>query len=180
MSPRFKIGNRIYLRAPEETEIDLFLTWINNPQNYRYITRTRPLGRAEEQEWLATLHKRKNDVVFCIVDKEEDRPIGNCGLHGLNHPNRSAELGILIGEERFQDRGYGTEAMELLCEYGFNMLNLNRIGLEVYEYNERAYRCYEKVGFQKEGRLREARFYDGRYWDALRYGLLAKEWRERG
>ena len=67
----------------------------------------------------------------------------------------------------------------ILGIFGFNQLNLNRIGLEVYEYNERACRCYEKVGFRKEGRQRDGRFWDGRYWDVLQYGLLANEWRNR-
>ncbi len=179
MPPRYKIGNRIYLRAPDEADIDLLLAWMNNPEIYRYINRYRPVGRAEEREWIANLHKRENDVVFLIAAQEEDRPIGCCGLHGISNPNRAAQLGIVIGDERFHNRGFGGEAMELLCEYGFNGLNLNRIGLEVYDYNERACRCYERVGFRKEGCLREARFWDGRYRDILQYGLLAEEWRAR-
>jgi UDP-4-amino-4,6-dideoxy-N-acetyl-beta-L-altrosamine N-acetyltransferase len=179
MPPRFRIGNRVYLRAPEEAEIDLFLAWMNNPEIYRYLNRIRPVGRAEEKEWIGNLHKRENDVVFLIAAKEGERPIGCCGLHRINHPNRAAQLGIVIGEEEFQNRGFGREAMDLLCEYGFQVLNLNRIGLEVYDYNERAFRCYEKVGFRREGRLRQARFWEGRYRDILQYGLLAEEWRER-
>ncbi len=179
MPPRFRIGNRIYLRAPDEADIDLFLAWMNNPEIYRYIARNRPIGRAEEKEWVEKLHKREGDIVFVIVAKEEDRPIGSCGLHRIHGANRDAQLGIAIGEERYHNRGFGAEATELLCEYGFQVLNLNRIGLEVYDYNERACRCYEKVGFRREGRLRQARFWEGRYWDILQYGLLAEEWRER-
>lgn len=64
----------------------------------------------------------------------------------------------------------------MLCGYGFEILNLNRIGLSVFEYNERGRRCYEKVGLRVEGRRRQAKYWRGRYWDALEMGLLASEW----
>lgn len=180
MSAGFRIGERIYLRAPEKGDIDLFLKWINDPEIHRFVLRYRPLGREEEEEWLAGLPKRQEDVVFVIVRKEKDEPIGSCGLHRISLPNRSAELGITIGEKRYWSQGYGREAMGLLCGYGFESLNLNRIGLSVYEYNPRGQRCYEKLGFRIEGRRRQARFWDGRYWDVLEMGLLVEEWHNRG
>ncbi len=178
----FLSGERLRLRAPEREHIDGFLRWLNNPEVYRFIQRYKPLGRIEEEELISNAHKRPEDVLFAIELKEREGvglPIGCCGLHRLNLPNRSAELGIVIGEKEYWGRGYGREAMNLLCGYGFQMLNLNRLGLSVYEYNARAIRCYEHVGFKIEGRKREGRFWDGRYWDIVEMGLLAREWRER-
>jgi RimJ/RimL family protein N-acetyltransferase len=177
----FLNSERLRLRAPEREHIDGFLRWLNNPEIYRFIQRYKPLGRIEEEELIANAHKRPEDVLFAIEAKSEGGgiPIGCCGLHRISLPNRSAELGIAIGESEYQGRGYGREAMNLLCSYGFQMLNLNRIGLSVYEYNARAIRCYERVGFKHEGRKREARFWDGRHWDILEMSILAREWRER-
>lgn len=178
----FLQSERLGLRAPERHHVDHFLRWLNNPEVYQFIQRYKPLGRIEEEELLQNMHKRAEDAMFVIEVREpggSGLPIGSCGLHRLNLPNRSAELGILIGEKEYWGRGFGREAMNLLCSYGFQQLNLNRIGLEVYEYNARAIRCYERVGFRLEGRRREARFWDGRHWDVLQMGILAREWRER-
>ncbi len=173
------LGERICLRPVEREDIDLFLRWLNDPEICRFLLLHRPLNRAEEEEFLQNIHKREHDVFFVIALKEGGRPIGSCSMHGFGLPNRSAELGIQIGEKEYWSRGFGREAMELLCGYGFGVLNLNRIGLSVYEYNARGIRCYEKVGFRLEGRRRQARFWDGKYFDVLEYGLLASEWNGR-
>jgi len=175
----FLEGERIRLGVPGKEHVELFVRWFNDPEVRRFLERHRPLGRREEEEWLENLHKRNEEVVFLIHEKEENRPIGCCGIHRISLPNRSAEVGIALGEKAFWNRGFGGEALNLLCGYAFNELNLHGIGLSVYEYNTRGVRCYEKVGFVHEGRRREALFKEGRYWDILEMGLLAREWRER-
>lgn len=173
----FLEGDRLALRAPERADAPLFVKWLNDPEVYPFLMRDRPISLAEEEEYLAKGHERKDDVLFVMCLRDGGRPIGAASLHGVRSAARGANLGILIGEEGYRDRGYGREAMELLCRYGFESLNLNRIGLAVWEYNPRAVRCYERVGFRPEGRRREAKFWKGRYWDELLMGLLAREWR---
>jgi len=171
-------GERIVLRPPDRGDIDLFLRWFNDPEIWSFLLRDRPLGRAEEEEWFANLHKRPEDVLFVIALKDGPA-IGSCGLHKVGLPGARAELGIAIGDKEQWNRGLGGEAMDLLCEYGFQVLNLHRLGLDVYAYNARAIRCYERAGFQIEGRRREARFWNGAWHDVVQMGLLAREWRER-
>lgn len=173
----FLKGERIGLRPPERANLDAYLSWINDLDILQFILRVRPVSRAEEEEWFSNLSKRPDDLIFEIASLEGGAPIGSCGLHRINSSNRSAELGILIGDKSLWGRGYGREAMGLLCGYGFDVLNLNRIGLSVYEYNARGVRCYERLGFRHEGRRRAARFWNGRYWDILDMGLLESEWR---
>jgi len=173
----FLKGERIGLRHPQKESIDSYLAWMNDLDVLQYLLRVRPMGREEEEEWFANLSKRPDDLVFEIVPLEGGLPIGSCGLHRISSSNRSAELGIVIGDKSLWGKGYGREAMEILCRYGFDVLNLNRIGLNVYEYNVRGIRCYERVGFKHEGRRRAARFWKGKYWDILEMGLLESEWR---
>lgn len=173
----FLKGERIGLRYPRKESIDLYLAWMNDLDILQYLLRIRPMGRAEEEEWFANLSKRPDDLVLEIVSLEKSVPIGVCGLHRISSSNRSAEIGISIGDKLQWSRGYGREAMGLLCRYGFDVLNLYRIGLNVYAYNERGIRCYERVGFKHEGRRRAARFWNGKYWDILEMGLLESEWR---
>jgi RimJ/RimL family protein N-acetyltransferase len=88
-------------------------------------------------------------------------------------------VGIFIGEKRLWNQGYGTDAMRLLLQHGFNTLNLNRVALDVYDTNLRAVRSYEKAGFVHEGRKRQAIFKDGRYVDILQMSVLRAEWEGR-
>ncbi len=174
----FVEGPRLALRSPERSQAPLFVRWLNEPEVARFIGRVRPLSLAEEEEHLARPASEK-DVPLVIWEREPARPVGCCGLHQVDAINRSAELGIVIGEAECRNRGLGGEAMDLLCGFGFQQLNLNRIGLSVYDYNGRGIRCYAKVGFREEGRKREARFWDGKYWDVVQMGILASEWRSR-
>jgi RimJ/RimL family protein N-acetyltransferase len=75
------------------------------------------------------------------------------------------------------NKGFGTEATKLFVAYGFETLNLNRIELRVYEYNARAIRVYEKVGFKHEGSLREDHYRQGRYWNTHVMSILRSEWK---
>ncbi|MBI3271659.1 MAG: GNAT family N-acetyltransferase [Planctomycetes bacterium] len=178
MDNAFRIGERIYFRPIELEDAPRLARWINDPEVHRGLTAIFPKNQPREREWIEGLGKRPDEVVFLIVLKEGDVPIGSCGLHQIHPANRKALFGILIGEKAYWNQGYGTEAVRLISEYGFNTLNLHRLELTVYENNPRAVRAYEKAGFKLEGRRREGRFWEGRFWDVLEMGLLDREFRE--
>ena len=92
--------------------------------------------------------------------------------------SRTATLGIFIGEKEERSKGYGTEAIKLLLDFGFNYLNLHEIKLDVYEFNKRAIKCYEKIGFKEYGRRRKCKFINGKYYDSIEMDILAEEFRE--
>ena len=175
-------GKRVKLGPIKREYIESFLKWFNDPELTQYLTIYLPMTRMEEEEWIENLKKRENDIHFSIVIPNEDDPdklIGNCGIHNIDWKNRVGEVGIAIGEKEYQNKGYGTEATELLLEYGFNTLNLNRIELYTYDFNIRAIKSYKKVGFIEEGRKRQFIWVNGRYHDAIIMGILAEEWREK-
>ena len=99
-------------------------------------------------------------------------------LFNVDPVNRSAMLGIVIGEKGRWDQGYGQEAINLLLDYGFSLLNLNSVMLGTFSFNERALHCYEKVGFTTEGILRQEIYRRGQYHDALIMRMLRSEWEE--
>ena len=88
----------------------------------------------------------------------------------------NAELGIVIGDKAYWDKGYGAEVMHTLLRHGFGTLNLHRIYLRVFDNNPRAIKVYLRAGFTEEGRLREDRYHDGRYNDTIVMGILRAEW----
>jgi RimJ/RimL family protein N-acetyltransferase len=128
------------------------------------------------QAWLERLQENKSVFSFGIHTLEDDRLIGDVGLDGVNWHHRESFVGIGIGSREDWGKGYGTDAMRVILRYAFTELNLYRVSLNVFEYNERAIRSYEKAGFTVEGRLRQYMHRDGRRWDVVFMGILQPEW----
>jgi RimJ/RimL family protein N-acetyltransferase len=115
---------------------------------------------------------------FSIRTLADDKLIGELGLDVVDWSGRDAFVGLGIGETEDWGKGYGTDIMNVLLRYAFTELNLKRVTLTVFEYNPRAIRSYEKVGFRHEGRRRLALQREGRRWDELYMGILREEWLE--
>ena len=172
-------GERIQLGPVKREYIESYLKWLNDPELTQYLSIFLPLTRMKEEDWVENLKNRNDTIVFGILTSDEngvEKLIGNCGLHEIDWKNRVAEVGIMIGEKELHGKGYGTEAMELILEYGFQTVNLNRIQLHVYDFNIRAIKSYTKIGFIEEGRLRQAQFKNGKYYDMILMSMLHEEW----
>jgi diamine N-acetyltransferase len=172
-------GKRIRLRAPERDDLPTFVNWINDPEVRSGLSLFLPISMAQEERWFDDMLKRpveEHPLSIEVRNENDWAIIGNIGYFEYDSIARSAEAGILIGEKDYWNKGYGTEAMKILLKHGFETLNLNRVFLRVYEDNPRAIRCYEKVGFIREGRMRQARFSQGKYVDILFMGILREEW----
>lgn len=173
-------GERVRLRAIEREDVPRFLRWFNDPEVRQYLTMYRPLSRAEEERWVESRASRREDIVLAIEVRAGDQwvHIGNVGLHRIDWKNRTATLGIVIGEREFWGKGYGTEAVRTMLRYAFGELGLNRVELETYSFNPRAIRCYEKAGFRREGIRRQALYRNGKFHDVILMGILRDEFKE--
>lgn len=120
-----------------------------------------------------------NQHWFSIRKLEDDTLLGNIDLYVYNWSARDAFVGLGIGERTDWGKGYGTDVMNVMLRYAFTEVSLYRVTLTVFEYNPRAIRSYEKVGFRHEGRLRQALHKEGKRWDLLFMGILREEWLER-
>lgn len=170
-------GEKVRLRAREESDVELMYRWVNHWETARHLASRYPQGRAYEAAWLRKGDASFQRAPFIIETLSEGRAIGWCSLNSAPPEDRSASLGIAIGEADFLGGGFGTDATRIVCRVGFEVMNLHRIDLTVYDWNTRAIRCYEKVGFQPEGLIRDGIFKDGR-WNQLVYmGLLRGELR---
>lgn len=169
----------MYLSPTNVEDGEIYTKWLNDFKVTDYIGKSSVVCTLEaEKKWLEENNQRQNKIVFAIIDKEKDELIGNCGLYEINTVSRTATLGIFIGEEEGRNKGYGTEVVGLLLDYGFSYLNLHEINLDVIAFNQRAIRCYQKCGFKEYGRRRESYFLNGKYHDIISMDILKNEFQK--
>ena len=115
-------------------------------------------------------------IVFQLIDKESQKVIGSCSLHNWYYLHRRSELGYAVTDEAFKNKGFMTEAVEAVIDYGFNQIGLNRIEAFVAPYNTPSRKIMEKFHFKEEGFMKQHYFYDGKFDDSLVFGLLREEY----
>ena len=156
-------GERLYLSPMNVEDVETYVKWLNDRKVTDNLGMTRSICTLPgEKEYIES--KKSTDYDFSIV-LNDDTLIGNISLMDVNLVSRKATLGIFIGDEENRSKGYGTEAMKLLVDYGFNILGLHNIDLNVFALNERAIKAYEKVGFKEYGRRHESYVLDGKFHD---------------
>ncbi|MCK4844152.1 MAG: GNAT family N-acetyltransferase [Candidatus Heimdallarchaeota archaeon] len=172
------VGTKVRLRAVEMEDVNAIMEHWNDYDSRKYLGNTIPMSTKMEEDWVNYVHnlaKSQKGYHFVIENKETKEFLGTCGLEDINWINRSATLGIGIHNPVNHNQGYGTDTMLCLIKFGFWVLNLHRIELWVYEYNERGIHVYEKVGFKKVGKKREAAFFEGKYYDIIEMDILYSE-----
>ena len=130
------LGERVALGPLRAELLPLYGRWINDFRTIRMLgLPPAPVTAEKEQDWYEGRSKGENDMMFTIYERETLCPIGNTALHGLDHRNRSASFGIIIGEPEFRGRGLGTETTRLMLDYAFTALGLHNVMLTVFEFN---------------------------------------------
>jgi RimJ/RimL family protein N-acetyltransferase len=168
-------GKLVRLRAIEPGDAERAYRWVNDVEVRRYVAMRYPLSKADEERWARDRAPNDFTNVALAIETKDGVYIGNCGLHQGHAEDRKASLGIVIGEKDYWSNGYGADAVITLLRFGFAEMNLNRVWLHAFEFNERAIACYKKCGFAIEGRLRQHYYGAGRYWDVVAMGVLREE-----
>jgi len=172
------VGERIYLSPMNMEDSGIYVKWLNEFNVTDYIANSSRVNSLESvKEWMKN-SLNKQEPIFSIVKLESDEMIGSISLNDIDYIRRNATLGVFIGEDEERGKGYGTEALRLLLDYGFNYFNLNNIMLKVYEFNKIAIKAYEKAGFKEIGRRRKSYFLNGKYYDEVYMDILAEEFTE--
>ena len=117
-----------------------------------------------------------NTIAFAVRTLSDDQLIGFVAFDGINWRYGDTFVGIGIGERAYRGKGYGTDTMRVLLRYGFMELNLARVQLNTFSYNERAIRSYFKAGFVEEGRMRGMLLRNGQRWAFVYMSILREEW----
>ena len=169
--------NRIKLRKVELSDAVIYNKWQNDTEvMYSTIPELDKYTLSETEQFIGMITSSNNSKSYMIETKEDDRVVGIVSLININGKDRSAECIIDIGEKDVWGIGIGREAFELLMNYGFNELNLHRLMLRVFSFNERAIALYKKLGFKEEGVMREAFYRSGSWHDIHVMGILKSEY----
>jgi RimJ/RimL family protein N-acetyltransferase len=172
----FLVGEKVYLRALELDDLDLLCKCYNSPEVRRTFFLNTPTNRIQQEEYVRNLYKQKDHIPLIIVVKQTDKPIGITAFHRVDLVSRAAVYSIIIADSADWSKGYGSDVTRLMVEYGFEILNLNRIQLHVCVENEAGIRAYEKAGFVKEGLLRQGMYRNGEYYDFFVMGILHQDY----
>jgi RimJ/RimL family protein N-acetyltransferase len=181
MLPGLLRGARVRLTALDKADLSVVTTWFADDATLRHFDAVPAMPRtaAQVDAWLDAARTAHDRFLFAIRLFDEDAPIGLVELDGILWPHRTAWLSILIGPHDARRKGYGSEAIQLVLRFAFEELNLYRIALTVFSYNQPAIALYERLGFQREGAHRAFLERDGRRHDMVLYGLLRPEWEAR-
>ncbi len=176
------VGERVRLRPIEREDLPRFVEWFSDPEVRHYLGMPLPFSLAQEERWFENMQERleKQELVMLTIETSKGAHIGNISLFDINWKDRQAELGITIGDKDYWNQGYGTDATQTMLRVAFDNLNLHRVSLRVHADNVRGIRCYEKAGFQREGKLRESVFRGGVYHDMVLMSILKSEYNSHG
>ena len=140
-------GKLCYLSPINQDDYELYTRWLNDLDISIGLMTASKIITPEKEREILA-HLQNTEYNFAIVDRQED-----------------------------QSKGYGQESLNLILDFGFNILNFHNMYLKVYDYNKIAISCYEKVGFKEAGRLRETKIIAGQKFDTIYMDMLASEFK---
>ena len=172
------VGEKVYLSPRSIDDANTFAEMLSNHEISKYLCQNTKVITFEGEK--AYLAKEDSDAInLAIIDNETDELLGSIGLMHINNVDRTAELGIFIGAMDHLSRGYGSEAITLLLDFGFNQLNLSNIMLKAISFNKRALKAYEKCGFKQFGIWPKSHFVDGEYYDLVYMNILKDDFNKQ-
>jgi len=162
---------KVNLRPVERTDLEKLVVWRNEPTISKCFFNVFPLSVSGQARWFESLLQRDDKKLF-IIETKESLPVGTIGLDNIDWKNQSAEFGNILIEPAHQGRGFASDATLVLLKFAFEDMNMNRIYLKVFNWNEAAIQLYVRCGFQKEGVLRQALYKGGGFQDLVLMAIL--------
>ena len=131
-----------------------------------------PINVEDTKKWFDNV--RNNPNRHDMVIEYNNIPVGVIGI--INVQNKKGEYYITLGETEYKRKGISYEATNLVLDYAFKKLHLEKVWLCVDEENIAARNLYEKVGFAQEKLLKEDMFFKGKMINRCMYGILREKW----
>jgi RimJ/RimL family protein N-acetyltransferase len=174
---RFMIaGEHIILRAFEREDAERCYRWMNDPNVVRTLKSRYPIAFQNELEWLErAMHPSVTERHFAIERRDDRTHVGNASIHDIDWVSRTGWFGLFIGEPSAWNRGFGTDAILTLVRFAFDEMNLRKLRVNVFDYNDRAMHVLLTHGFVQEGKLARDFYREGQYHDLVILSVFRDE-----
>jgi RimJ/RimL family protein N-acetyltransferase len=169
-------GKNIVLRPITVDDAPQMFSALSDEESMRLTGTQQTYTLEQVEKFCRSISESDDRADYAITVNDDPTYIGEVVLNQIDWKNRSASFRIALAANQNFDKGYGTEATKLIVAYGFETLKLHRIELEVYDFNPRALRVYEKVGFVREGVRRDVLLWEGKYQSAIVMSILADDY----
>jgi len=167
----------IAIRAMEKSDLPLVKSWRNNDNIRRYFREYREFSSLQKENWYENMVKDNRFEMFVIVDCTKDETVGVTGLTYIDWVNHHADVHFYIGKnESWIDDIFAPKAINIILDYGFGILNLNKIWAEIYEIDDLKLKFFKNIGFSVDANLREHYYYKGEYYTSHILSLLKKDY----
>lgn len=173
---KFLEGKKVYLRPYNEKDNSLVEFGKNNPEVRETLFLFAPMTIEQVKTEMSQWSSSREITLFTICRQEDNEAVGQTAFVRIDYVSRAAVFYLAIYNPQYWSHGFGKEATALMVEYGFEILNLNRIHLHVCSENPHAIEAYKKAGFSVEGNLRQAMYHHNKYVDFLVMGILREEY----
>tara|TARA_Y100001958_G_C21248715_1_gene581908 strand:- start:30327 stop:30917 length:591 start_codon:yes stop_codon:yes gene_type:complete len=178
MDRPFLIGDRIYLRPLDIDDVDgPYLHWVNNEEIISSLESLYlPTSRQQLVDYLSSVINNKDIVFLAIIETQTNKHVGNIKLGPIDWIKRKAIYGRMIGDKESWGKGYGTEAARLIIKYGFERLNLHKIGAMALIVNKGSIKSNQKAGLKIECTIPEEVFRNGKWIDCVSLSITENEY----
>ncbi len=167
-------GKKIYLRNLELIDVEgNYPKWFDDAEVCKYNSHE-PFTKSKQDfiDYVNKVNNSKNEYVFAICDKNNNKHIGNISIQKIDFKNKNAEIAIILGEKDYWGKGIGKEAWKLAIDFGFNALKLHRIYCGTHADNIGMQKIALYCGMKEEGRFKDSMFKNGKYSDTIHYGII--------
>lgn len=167
-------GKKTYLRALEPEDIEILYSIENNEEFWEISSTQTPFSKALLKSYLENAHRDIFEVkqLRLVICSKQDKVLGLIDLFDFDPANLRAGIGIIIAEKENRGKGYGSEALKLLCDYCFTHLKLHQVYANISEENKKSRDLFERLGFQKIGVKKDWHLVRGKFKNEILYQLI--------
>lgn len=169
-------GKRVDFYKITKNDLRTLQRWRNSNEIWPYNTQYILLNMINQKQWYEQIIQKNSDRIMFMITNKLGKPIGVCGLIHIDLKDKTASIAIIIGEKKYQSRGFGTEILQMLIHYGFNKIKVHRIEAQVFAYNAVSTKLFKKMNFKQEVTLRDSLWRQGKWWDVFILSVLQNEY----